>query len=227
MRGVIRGGWVALLAALGLGFGLAGAPAEAGAFEIGIELGPQRTGDFGTMTLSEVGGNVVFTIVLNATTPSDDPVLGSHATLDVLYFNLPSGFDLDDGDVVDLLCGGSPSCTADVGDGSPVRGGAAADFDYSIEFDADEGPIQVVSFALRDVSLAAVLDAAMNDPSSTGRGLEVAFALHVTGGGPGAGRGSAAATIGVDPSVVPEPTTGLLLGLGLAGIAVVGRRGRG
>jgi hypothetical protein len=179
------------------------------------------------MTLSEVGGSVVFTIVLNATTPADDPVLGSRATLDELYFNLPDGFDLGDDDVTGLTCGGSSSCTADLGEERSVRGGAGSDFDFSIRFDAGNHPVQVVSFRLEGVPLAAVLAAAMDDPSETGRGLEVAFALHVTGGGPGAGRGSAAATIGVDPAVVPEPGTALLIALGLAGLALVGRRPRG
>jgi len=230
MRKNMRSGVVWALAALCLG--IAGATSDAGAvgikLPIDIELGPQRTGDFGTLQITEItGGDLQFTICLR-------PVLGSNANLHEFYFNLSGDFDDDDDDDFDddnLSLSGfrcnREACDApfELDDDGPTRGGAGARFDFSVSFgdgsgNKGNGTLQVASFVLggdEDLSLADVLA----ETSSTGRGLEVLFAAHVTGSGNG--RGSASATIGV----VPEPRTALLLGLGLAGLAVVGRRQRG
>ena len=220
MRCLERRGVVWALAALGLGVaGLASnaaansitCPSGATCLSFGVELGPQRTGDFGTLMLRDVGDDVEFTITLN------EAVLGSHANLHEFYFNLPDGFDIGDDDIFSASCDDS-ELTLD--EGRPVRGGAGAEFDFSLNFDADRTErIQRVSFILEDLSVEEVLDAAFANPGVTGRGLEVLFAAHIQGSGHG--RGSASATVGVP---VPEPGTAALFGLGLAGIAFAGRR---
>lgn len=208
--------------ALGLGLAVAGAPSDAAATGItcssgssclsfGIELGPQRTGEFGTLTLEDVTGGVRFTITL------DDDVLGSHANLHEFYFSL-DGFEIDDGDLSLTSCDVS-GCSIELDEGRSVRGGAGADFDFSIAFDAGNQRIQRVSFVLSGLGADDVLAAAFADRVVTGRNLAVLFAAHIQGSGHG--HGSASATVGVP---LPEPETAALLGLGLVGIALVGRR---
>ena len=218
MRCVERKGAVWAFAALGLGMGLVGGASNAAANGIGcptgatclefaVELGPQRTGDFATLMLEDVRHGVAFTITLNRA------ALGSHANLHEFYFNLPDGFDL--GDIFLASCDDDVALALD--QGRPVRGGAGARFDFSLRFDADRGDrLQSVSFVIPGLTTSEVLDA---NPGVTGRGLEVLFAAHIQGSGHG--RGSASATVGVP---VPEPGTAALFGLGLAGIAFVGRR---
>ena len=223
MRCVKRGGVVWALVALDLGLGVAGLASNAAANGIAcpdgatclsfeIELGSQRTGEFGTLALQDVGDDVEFTITLNKA------ALGSHANLNEFYFNLPEGFDIDEDDIFSASC--DDDVDFELAEGRPVRGGAGAEFDFSLNFEADEKErIQRVSFILEDLSVEEVLEAAFANPGVTGRGLEVLFAAHIQGSGHG--RGSASATVGVP---VPEPGTAALFGLGLAGIAFVGRR---
>lgn len=207
------------LAALGAGFGVAAAPVDAAAngitsLPIGIELGPQRTGPFGTLQLEDVAGDVEFTILLNTA------VLGSHANLHEFYLNLPDGYDPDDDAIESSVVCNVSDCEADFEEGRSVRGGAGADFDFSLLFDVDGNDrIHTATFVLPGLTVQQVLDAAFAEPGVTGRGLEVLFAAHVQGSGHG--RGSAAATIGVP---VPEPGTAALFALGVAGLAIAGRR---
>lgn len=221
MRSGMRSALVGLAIALG-GLAFAGEAAANGmiSLPIAIELGPQRTGNFGTLEIGEVGGDLLFKITL------DTDVLGSKADLHEFYFNLDGGFDADDLaiSVVSINgVGGAPKTAFDLDDGGPTRGGAGARFDFSLNFGNGASKkgnerIQSVEFLLdadEDLTLADVL----GDASSTGRGLEVLFAAHVAGSGNG--NGSASATIGV---LVPEPETALLLALGLVGLVVVGRR---
>jgi hypothetical protein len=276
MRRKLWNGFVSALTAAVLGLGILGAPVDAFALGVAlpfdIELGPQRTGDFGTLQIEEVaGGALRFTIVLNTA------VLGSRADLNEFYFNLSEDgdddrddhhgrargdwddddrkkngrwksdwdgddwkhrgrhdddWDDDDGDDDDLsisnfLCNGQACRTPfELDDDEPTRGGAGARFDFSVDFGDGSGKkgndiLQIVSFLLSadgGLSLADVL----SEASSTGRGLDVLFAAHVTGSGNGNGSGSA--TIGV---VVPEPTTALLLALGVSGLAIAVRRSSG
>lgn len=208
-----------------LALGLSGAPIDAAAvgitLPIGIELGPQRTGPFGTLHIEEIaGGELEFTITLA-------PVLGAQADLHEFYFNLRKGFDSDGLEVSGSRCdGGSCASPFDLGAGRAVRGGAGARFDFSVSFGKGKGrkgndTLQVARFVL-GADDALTLDDVLAEASRTGRGLETLFAAHVTASG--AGRGSASATIGVSPSAVPEPSTALLFAVGLAGLAFGGRK---
>jgi hypothetical protein len=211
----MRRGLRCALGALALVLGIAGAPADALAMglPIEVELGPQRTGPFGTLELADVGGGVEFTILLNTS------VLGSQANLHEFYFNLPDSFDFDEDDIAATLDCNVSDCELEFDEGRSVRGGAGADFGFSLNFDAGNERIHSVSFVLPGLTAQDVLDAALASPGVTGRGLEVLFAAHVQGSG--AGHGSASATIGVP---VPEPGATALLAVGLAGLGFAGRR---
>lgn len=226
MRCAERKGAVWALAALGLGVGLAWAPPDAAAngihcpsgatcFSFSVELGPQRTGDFATLALKDVDEGVKFTITLN------EDVLGSHANLNQFYFSLPKSFDDDDVDVFLVSRDDDDDDDdLDLDEDRPVRGGAGANFEFSLDFDGNgHDRVQSVSFVIEDLTTAEVLEAAFANPGVTGRGLEVLFAAHIQGSGNG--KGSASATVGVP---VPEPGTAALFGLGLTGIAFLGRR---
>jgi hypothetical protein len=193
-------------------------PSDPRCFTFSIELGSQREGNFATLQLEdiEVHGKraVEFTIVLN------EDVLGRHANLHEFYLSLPERFD-DDDDVSLKSCS-AEECTVE--DGRPVRGGAGARFEFSVNFDADDDGddgkrLQAVSFVIKGLTADEVVAAAFEDPGTTRRGLEVLFAAHIQGSGHG--RGSASATVGVP---VPEPGTAALFGIGLVGIAFAGRR---
>jgi hypothetical protein len=187
--------------------GLSGAQRAAGAgFDVTLDVrfGSGVTGEFADVTVRETGdGALAFSIRL-----LDD--LGPRADLTEFYFNLPSAFtglevELPDGFAVEV--------------GAPTRGGAGARFDVAVSFGNGRGPkgngtLQEVEFVIRaDQPLA--IGALLEEVSETSQGIEThlaAFSQGTRGGGP---------TVG---TFVPEPATGLLLGLGL--VAIAGSRSR-
>lgn len=101
-------------------------------------------------------------------------------------------------------------------DDAKVRGGDGARFDFGVDFGHGNEMLRIVSFILSaksDLSLADVLA----ETSSTDGGIEALFAAYVKGVGEDGEEKVAIA-------VIPEPRTALMLGLGLAGLAVGGRR---
>jgi hypothetical protein len=125
----------------------------------------------------------------------------------------------DDLEVSGIRCnGGACENGFDLDEDATARGGDGARFDFMVDFGHDNGILQVVSFILSADSKLSLADLA--DPSSTDGGLEVFFAAYLKGVGD---EGEETATIGA----VPEPATALLLGLGVSGLAIAGRRPRG
>jgi hypothetical protein len=223
MRCKVRSGAQAL-AGLALGLAVCGLPGESAATGIAlrfeIELGPQREGNFGSLSLENVEEGVEFTIVLNRS------ALGSHANLHEFYLSLPHGSSIEDEFLASSLhCEDADSvlgdCSVAVEQGRTVRGGAGADFDFRLNFDAGNARIQLARFVLAELTVEEVLEAAFEDPGRTGRALEVLFAAQIQGSGHG--KGSASATVGVP---IPEPATAALFACGLAGLAFAGRRMR-
>jgi hypothetical protein len=127
--------------------------------------------------------------------------------------------DDDDGlRISGIRCnGGACDDPFELDDDVEATGGDGARFDFGVDFGHGNEMLQIVSFILSaksDLSLADVLDKA----SSTDDGIEAFFAAFVKGAGED---GEDKVTIAV---VVPEPGTALLFALGLAGLAVGGRR---
>jgi len=130
--------------------------------------------------------------------------------------------DRDDDDglrVSGIRCnGGACDDPFELEDDEKVTGGDGARFDFGVDFGHGNEMLQIVSFILSassDLSLADVLE----KTSSTDEGIEALFAAYVKGVGDDGEEKVAIA-------VVPEPGTALMLALGLAGLAVGGRRQR-
>jgi hypothetical protein len=186
--------------------------AQAFSFPLNVEFDDGLVGTYGNVEVTEVGGDLLFQITL-------DPSLGPDADLHVLYFNLvgsPSGLAISSTDVVntayELLV--SPS----------VAGGAGSSFEYGVHFGNGAGPkgngvLQSASFLLSADGPLAVAD--LLQSSSTSQKIEVYLATHVQG--TALVKGSKSETVG---SLVPEPAASALLGLGMAGLLVAGRRRR-
>lgn len=223
MRSFGTGRTAAAAAWLGLGMalalGVAGPSGDASAAStsttLAVQLGPQKTGSYGTVQVDQVSGGLEFRITLN-------PSVGPKADLHEFYFNLPdqiAGLHLSGSG-----CGGG-SCTTpfELQFGKPTSGGAGARFDYRVNFGnggsaKGNGNLQMATFRL-DANGPLQLDPSPFDSSFTSRHLEVIFAAHVPGM-----RGIAATIGSTNVTVVPEPATAALFGLGLLGIAWAGRR---
>jgi len=218
MRWLGRSG--AAAATIGIGLGLAsalgagGASAASTSATLSVQLGPQKTGNYGTVQVNEVSGGLEFTITLASS-------VGKNADLHEFYFNLPDG--VKGLRLTSSGCGGG-SCNTpfELGSGGSTSGGAGVRFDYSVDFGSGKGnkgngALQVATFRL-EANAPLQLMPSPFDPSFTGRDLSVIFAAHVPGiQHVAAGIGATSATI------IPEPATAVLFGAGLLGIAWVGR----
>jgi hypothetical protein len=104
-----------------------------------------------------------------------------------------------------------------IGPNPPVAGGAGASFDWGVNFGngaGPSGPLQTANFILSASEALSIEDLLeFSDPNST---PPVIFAVHFQGTNTPGG----SETIGA----VPEPATMLLLGSGLIGFAVGGRK---
>lgn len=193
---------------------LASAPASALTFTLDTEFDAGLVGPFATVTVTESGGGLDFEVSLAGST------LGASADLHVLYFNLagdPTNVTLSSSQVVN-----TPFTLAV---DPPVAGGAGSSFGYGVSFGNGAGPpgngvLKTASFRIT-ADQALTLDA-LTPLSQTSQGLLANVALHVQG--TSLVSGSTSETVG---GVIPEPGTLALVGVGLAGLALRGRRPRG
>lgn len=222
MRWFLRSGAarVSVWLGLGLALGWAVAAGEASAAStsatFNVQLGPQKTGSYGTVLVEEVsGGDLQFTITLSSS-------LGRKADLHEFYFNLPSsvtGLHL-----TNSTCdGGSCNTAFQLDKSKSTKGGAGSRFDFSVSFGnggskKGNGDLQKATFRL-DADGPLQLIPSPFDPSFTSRDLGVIFAMHVPGS-----KGVAATIGATTATIVPEPDTAALLGLGMLGLAWMGRR---
>ena len=201
--------------ALGAGVGARDAAAASTSATLEVQLGPQKTGNYGSVEVTEVQGGLDFVITLN-------PALGNKADLREFYFNLPDQFS--GVHLTDSGCdGGSCNSPFQLERNKSTSGGASSRFDYRVSFgngggSKGNGTLQEASFHI-DANTALSLTPSPFDPSFTSRHLGVIFAAHV----PGA-KGVAATIGATSATLVPEPGTAALFGLGLLGLTWVGRR---
>jgi hypothetical protein len=202
---------LSFVAAGALGILTAGS-AGAVSFPLNVEFDDGTIGTFGNVEVTEVAGDLLFEITLDAS-------LGADRDLHELYFNLvgdPMGLSISSTDVVNT--------PYELLTDPPVAGGAGSSFEFGVNFGNGAGPpgngsLQMASFLLSATGALTTDDLLLS--SSTSQDIEVYLAAHVQGTSlvPGA----TSETVG---SLVPEPgTVGLML-MGLAGLGAFGRRSR-
>ena len=194
--------WVALMVS---------GTAAAVSFDLNTEFDTGVTGPYATVEISENDGALDFLISLNL----DE--LGPAADLQTFYFNFADDF------VGPAISDTNAPNTEYVLVADPeVTGGAGSSFDWAVEFGNGAGEmgndtLQVASFTLSafgDLSITHLLKMS----STAGGALQVQMAAHIQG--TSLVTGASSETIG---GVVPEPSTAVLVGLGIAVLAIVRR----
>jgi hypothetical protein len=205
----LRGAAVALAAWL-----LAAAPASALTITLDREFDAGTVGNHATVTVTESAGALAFVVSLAGTD------LGTGSDLHEFYFNLvgsPTGITISNTN--------APTTAYVLSTSPSVAGGAGSSFEYGVNLgNGAGGPGNgVLTLASFTISAAQPLTlASLAQTSSTSQGIVVNFALHVQGTSFVAGATSE--TVG---GAIPEPSTAILLAVGLLGLARAGRPRRG
>jgi hypothetical protein len=188
------------------------APLAAGAVgvSLNVEFDTGETGSFGMVEITENAGDLDFVITLETSQ------LGRRADLREFYFNLLVDENLE------LLQTNAPTTPYELAEDPSVSGGAGSNFDYSVNFGngagrPGNGVLQVASFTLSGDGSLSIEDL-IDSSFASGGSIEVNFAAHVQS--TDLFRGADSETVG---GIVPEPSTGLLVGTGLS-LAAAGRR---
>jgi hypothetical protein len=192
---------------------LGAAPGSATSFPLNVEFDVPMGGTFGTVDVTESGGDLNFAVSLDAS-------LGTDRDLHELYFNLTDGLTgvaLSSTDVVTTAYVLTPDPTE--------AGGAGADFDFGVNFGngaggPGNGALKTATFTISADQALSVADL-LFPSSAKGDTIDVYLAAHVQG--TSLRPNFTSETVG---SLVPEPGTAALLLGGLAGLGAAGTRRR-
>jgi len=185
-------------------------PSSALTVPLNIEFDAGTLGNHATLTLTEVGGDIDFSLSLAGTD------LGANSDLHEFYFNLvgaPTGVAISNTN--------APTTAYVLSTNPMVLGGAGSSFEYGVNFGNGAGPTGNGELKLATFRISAdqaLTIASLGQTSSTSQNIVVNFAAHVQGTSFVMGQDSE--TVG---GVIPEPTTALLLSSGLLGLACAGR----
>ncbi len=174
------------------------------------------TGPFGTVTLTQDGSNVDFSVSLN-----DAQFIRTGAGGGSNFVFNAIGVALGDISGAGLTAIDREINPANNNLGAPpIHTGGAGDFDFGVYFtgqggggvNALDGPIE---FTVNNATIAE-----LTEPNSSGN----IFAADIILGSSYTGSGLTGVVDVEGPPTVPEPTTLLLLGLGVLGLAGMGRK---
>lgn len=168
---------------------------------------PALSGNFGTVDVSEISGDLQMTIALNT------EVLGTNADLHWFYFNIEPDRSFNEISVT----GDSLSYIVNYNDDSETRPDGDGDFDVRVDF-GDGGTRYSSRTIMVSSSGGALSIGDINEGSSGGNKGEFLFAVHVQSTDMG---DFTSEFIGTS---VPDASIMLLLGSSFLGLAVFGRK---